>query len=330
MMDLSDIYNPEQGSEYKVSLGKIVRQEDLQLLNLTPEIDLEGIYLTHTDVNRPSLQIAGYFDVFSNNRLQVLGEGETDYISKHSTDGGAARIERLFQARIPALIYAKSLRPCDRIIELAYKYNTPVFVTPLNTSIVIASLVYILQNELAPRTTIHGVLMDVFGEGVLITGESGIGKSETAIALIKNGHRLVSDDAVEIKKVGRDLIGNAPELTRYFIELRGIGILDVKTMFGVQSVKDRKIVSLVVNLEEWDKNKEYDRLGMDDESINILGEDIPYYNVPVRPGRNEAIIVESAAINQRQKKMGYNAAKELYNRVLKSLEEPGGEQHDRA
>ncbi len=328
-MSEMDLYNPSEEITYKVSLEKIVGQEMFQLENLTPQMDISHIFIDKTDVNRPSLQIAGYFDVFNNNRIQILGEGENDYISKHYKDGGAGQIEKIFQKRIPALIYTKDLKPTDEIIALGKKYDTPIFVTPLRTSILIASLVHFLQQELAPRITAHGVLMDVFGEGVLITGESGIGKSETAISLIKDGHRLVSDDSVEIKKVDDVLYGQAPELTRYFIELRGVGILDVKTMFGVESVKDRKIVSLVVHLEEWDRTKEYDRLGMEDRYIKILGVDVPYYDVPVSPGRNEAIIIESAAINHRQKNMGYNAARELYNKVLKSLDKPGDEDNDR-
>ena len=223
-------------------------------------------------------------------------------------------------SRIPCVIYASRTEPDEVMIELAKKYKKPLLSSERTTSSLMAEIIRWLNVELAPCISIHGVLVDVYGEGVLITGESGIGKSEAALELIKRGHRLVTDDVVEIRRVSEDtLVGSAPDITKHFIELRGIGIVDVKSLFGASSVRDTQNIDLVIRLEDWDKDKEYDRLGLEEEYTEYLGNKVVCHNIPIRPGRNLAIICESAAVNHRQKKMGYNAAQELYKRVQKSL-----------
>ena len=228
--------------------------------------------------------------------------------------------EKLLSSEIPCIIFSTNNRPGETFLKIASKYKVPVMLSEKKTSPLMAEIIRWLNVELAPTISIHGVLVDVYGEGVLITGESGIGKSEAALELIKRGHRLVSDDVVEIRKVSDEtLVGSAPDITRHFIELRGIGIIDVKTLFGVEAVKNTQAIDMVINLEDWDKDKEYDRLGLEDHYTEFLGNKIVCHNIPIRPGRNLAIIVESAAVNYRQKKMGYNAARELYNRVQQNL-----------
>ena len=230
----------------------------------------------------------------------------------------------------PCVVFCRELRPDEKFLEYARKYNCPVLMTKKATSAFMAELIRWMNVRLAPMISIHGVLVDVYGEGVLITGESGIGKSEAALELIKRGHRLVSDDVVEIRKVSDEtLIGSAPDITKHFIELRGIGIIDVKTLFGVSCVRDTQNIDLVIQLEEWDKDKDYDRLGLEEEYTEYLGNRVVCHRIPIRPGRNLAVICESAAVNHRQKKMGYNAAQELYNRVQKSLmRKHDGEEED--
>ena len=228
--------------------------------------------------------------------------------------------EQFLASKIPCVIYTTKTEPDEDMLELVHKYQVPVLTTTKTTSSFMAEIIRWLNVELAPCISIHGVLVDVYGEGVLIMGESGIGKSEAALELIKRGHRLVSDDVVELRRVSDEtLIGSAPDITRHFIELRGIGIIDVKTLFGVESVKNTQSIDLVIKLEEWDKEKEYDRLGLEEEYTEFLGNKVVCHSLPIRPGRNLAVIVESAAVNHRQKKMGYNAAQELYNRVQNSL-----------
>ena len=303
---------------YSVKLSKII--DALGLTNLNPTIDTGKILIKQTDINRPALQLAGFYDFFDNNRVQIIGNVEYSYINQVYEDKGAASIERMFQTGVPCLIFCRNNRPCDAIIALGDKYGIPVLMSDMSTSHFLGKVMHVLNEELAPRISIHGVLVDVYGEGVLIIGESGIGKSEAALELIKRGHRLVSDDVVEIKKIGEDLlIGTAPDITRYFIELRGIGIIDVKTLFGVESVKETQSINLVIKLEEWDRDKEYDRLGMEEQYTEFLGNKVVCHSIPIRPGRNLAIIVESAAVNYRQKQMGYNAAQELYRRVTGNL-----------
>lgn len=304
---------------FSVSVEKII--EHFDLINLTPEINVKNIEVTHTDVNRPALQLAGFFDYFDNERLQAIGKVEYSYLSEMTSNERREVMEKMFKFKIPCLVFCRGLEPFTEIVESAKNYNVPILVTEESTSEFIAEGVRWLKVELAPRITIHGVLIDIGGEGILITGESGVGKSEMALELIKRGHRLVADDAVEIKKVSQQtLIGTCPELIRYFIELRGIGIIDVREMFGVASVKQTQTIDLIIKLEMWDNKKEYDRLGLNEEFTEILGNKIPCHSIPVRPGRNLAIICESAAINYRQKKMGYNAAETLQNRVNQNIE----------
>ena len=294
--------------------------QELNLTNLTPEIDLSEMRIMTAEINRPALQLTGYLEHFANERVQIIGYVEYTYLMQLSDEKRMMKYERFISSKIPCVIFSTMTKPSQDMIDMAIKYNVPTFVTERTTSSLMAEIIRWLGVQLAPCISIHGVLVDVYGEGILITGESGIGKSEAALELIKRGHRLVSDDVVEIRKVSDGtLVGSAPDITKYFIELRGIGIIDVKTLFGVESVKDTQSINMVIRLEEWDKSKEYDRLGMEDQYTEFLGNKVICHDIPIRPGRNLAVIVESAAVNYRQKKMGYNAAKELYNRVQANL-----------
>jgi len=305
-------------SSYSVKLSKIIEKIGLKVLN--PDVDTSKIMIHEASLNRPALQLAGFFDFFDNKRIQLIGKVEYTYMHQVYDDEGAAMIEKMFQKGIPCLVYCRDLQPSQRIIELGSQYNVSVLSTERDTSSFMAQIIHALNEELAPRISIHGVLVDVYGEGVLIIGESGIGKSEAALELIKRGHRLVSDDVVEIKRIGEEkLVGTAPDITRYFIELRGIGIIDVKSLFGVDSVKETQTINLVIKLEEWDREKEYDRLGLEEKYTEFLGHKVVCHSIPIRPGRNLAVIVEAAAVNHRQKQMGYNAAHELYRRVTGNL-----------
>ena len=301
-----------------VQLTKLV--QELGLHNLTPEIDLSEIVIKTAEINRPALQLTGYLEHFANERVQIIGYVEYTYLMQLSDEERKFKYERFISSKIPCVIFSTMTRPSQDMIDLAVKYNVPTFVTERTTSSFMAEIIRWLGVQLAPCISIHGVLVDVYGVGVLIMGESGIGKSEAALELIKRGHRLVSDDVVEIRKVSDEtLVGTAPDITRHFIELRGIGIVDVKTLFGVQSVRETKNIDLVITLEEWNKEREYDRLGLEDQYTEFLGNKVVCHNLPIRPGRNLAIIVETAAINHRQKSMGYNAAQELYQRVQRNL-----------
>ncbi|MGN0465125.1 MAG: HPr(Ser) kinase/phosphatase [Lachnospiraceae bacterium] len=304
---------------YKVTLTQIIKKMDL--VNHTPEINTDVIEISQTDINRPALQLSGFFDYFDAERLQVIGNVEYAYMKTLEEEGKAEQVYRkLFSYKIPCLIFCRDLEPMESILEMGRKYNVPILTAARHTSQFMAEIIRWLNVELAPRISIHGVLVDVYGEGVLIMGESGIGKSEAALELIKRGHRLVSDDVVEIKKVSEEsLVGSSPEITRHFIELRGVGIIDVKTLFGVESVKLTQTINLVIKLEDWNKDNEYDRMGLEDNYIEFLGNKVVCHTIPIRPGRNLAIIVESAAVNYRSKKMGYNAAQELYDRVTGNL-----------
>ncbi len=301
-----------------VKLDQII--EKMKLENLTPELDISKIKITQPDINRPALQMAGYFEHFEATRLQIIGFVEYTYMQGLPDQKKDDIYTQLLSCDIPAIVFCRELRPDDLFLQKALEHKVPLLMTKKSTSAFMAEIIRWMNVMLAPCISVHGVLVDVYGEGVLITGESGIGKSEAALELIKRGHRLVTDDAVEIRKVSDDtLIGSAPDITKHFIELRGIGIVDVKTLFGVSSVKDTQSIDLVIRLEEWNKEKEYDRLGLEEEYIEYLGNKIVCHNIPIRPGRNLAIICESAAVNHRQKKMGYNAAQELYRRVQESL-----------
>ncbi len=303
---------------YTVSMKKFAEKMDVK--NLTPEIDLDDLEITQSDANRPALQLAGFFDYFDHHRVQIIGQVEYTYMEKQGVEKSAEMIGKIMSYKIPCIIFCRDLPVEEEFLRLAREYKIPIFSSKADTSAFSAEVTRWLKVELAPRISIHGVLVDIYGEGVLITGESGIGKSEVALELIHRGHRLVSDDVVEIKKVSdATLIGSAPDITRHFIELRGIGIVDAKTLFGVESVKNTQSIDLVIKLEEWNKDQEYDRMGLEENYIEYLGNKVVCHSIPIRPGRNLAVICESAAVNFRQKKMGYNAAKELYNRVTSNL-----------
>jgi HPr kinase/phosphorylase len=300
---------------YSVPLSRVV--EEFHLKNLTEDIDLTKIEIDTPQVNRPALQLAGFFDYFDSERIQLMGIVEYTYLCKLTPEFRQETLSKLFQYKMPCVIIARGLEPHPEMLFYAKEKNIPILQSEETTSEFMSELMKWLKVELAQRTTIHGVLVDIYGEGVLIMGESGIGKSEAALELVKRGHRLVADDAVEIKKVSHTtLVGTCPELIRYFIEVRGIGIINVKQMFGVQSVKDTQEIDLIIKLEYWEKGKEYDRLGIKENYMDILGNKVICHNIPVRPGRNLAIICESAAVNRRQKKMGYNAAQALNDAIM--------------
>ena len=301
-----------------VKLEKLI--EKMSLKNLTPDLDLTQSEIQVPDINRPALQLTGYFDHFDSDRVQIIGYVEYTYLETLSDEKKKEMYTQLLSYGIPCIVYCRNLEPDETFLQMANEMKVPIFQSSKQTSAFTAEVIRWLNVELAPCISIHGVLVDVYGVGVLILGESGIGKSEAALELINRGHRLVTDDVVEIRKVSDDtLVGKAPDITRHFIELRGIGIVDVKSLFGVQSVRETQTIDLVINMEEWDKNREYDRLGLKEESTEFLGNKVVCHSIPIRPGRNLAIIVESAAVNHRQKQMGYNAAEELYRRVQESL-----------
>ena len=302
----------------KVELKKIV--EKMNLKNLTPDVDVSEKIVEVPDINRPALQLTGFFEHFDSERIQIIGYVEYTFLEKMDPAEKERIYDQLVSYAIPCIIYCRSLEPDAILLEKATKANVPVYITDKKTSAFSAELIRWMNVELAPCISIHGVLVDVYGVGVLIMGESGIGKSEAALELIKRGHRLVSDDVVEIRKVSDEtLVGTAPDITKHFIELRGIGIVDVKVLYGVQSVRETQNIDLVITLEDWNKEKEYDRLGLEEEYTEFLGNKVVCHQIPIRPGRNLAIIVETAAINHRQKQMGYNAARELYKRVQANM-----------
>lgn len=301
-----------------VKMSKVV--EKMNLKNLTPDVDHTDKQVKLPDINRPALQLSGFFKHFASERVQIIGYVEYSYLKTLDEEKKKEVYETFMSYEIPCLIFCRNLRPDELLLEEANKRNIPIFATEKKTSQFMAEIIRWLNVELAPCISIHGVLVDVYGVGVLIMGESGIGKSEAALELIKRGHRLVSDDVVEIRKVSDEtLVGSAPDITRHFIELRGIGIVDVKNLFGVLSVRQTQNIDLVITLEDWDRDKEYDRLGLEEQHTEFLGNKVVCHQLPIRPGRNLAIIVETAAINYRQKKMGYNAAQELYKRVQQNL-----------
>ena len=297
-------------SKYTVLLKTIAQEHNLQILHAAKDYETKKI-VTY-DVNRPAMQLAGFYNYFDPARIQIIGRVESTYLDTLSDEERRAAFERFMQYNIAALVICHGVRPFPECMEMAEKYDRTVLITPEDTSEFQAGVISSLRHHLAPRTTMHGVLVEIYGEGVLLTGDSGIGKSETALELIKRGHRLIADDAVEIKKVGRDrLVGDAPEMIRYYMELRGIGVVNVRRIYGIGAVKPESGIDLVVHLEPWEEGKAYDRLGLSSESEVILGVEIPRVTIPVRPGRNLAVILELAAMNNRQKKLGYNAAEAL-------------------
>lgn len=296
--------------QYSVSLQKVV--EKLNLETLYSPHELKDIPILSADVNRPGLLLAGYNEYFDNTRIQICGNAEIGYLETLDEQTRMAHIDALFGKKPPAIIITRNLQPLTGMMESAQKHGVTMLRTSDNTSAMMSALISILSVDLAPRITRHGVLVEVYGEGILILGESGVGKSETAVELVKRGHRLIADDAVELRRVSnRTVLGTAPENIRHFIELRGVGIINIARVFGSGAVKISEKVDLVVELEPWDRSKNYSRTGLENDYIEILGIRIPRTVIPVMPGRNLAVILEAAAINNRQKKMGYNAAQEL-------------------
>ena len=301
-----------------VGLTAIVEKPKLK--NLTPEVDMAEIVITTPNINRPALQLAGYFDHFASDRVQIIGYVEYTYLKHLTAEQRVPIYEKFLSSEIPCVIFSSRTEPDEEFLRLAIENNKPLLASEQETSPFMAECIRALSTMLAPCISIHGVLVDVYGEGVLLMGESGVGKSEAALELVKRGHRLVTDDVVEIRKVDEEtLIGRSPAITRHFIELRGIGIVDVKELFGVSSIRESKQIDMVIRLEEWVKDKEYDRLGLNEEYTEFLGTKVVCHTLPIRPGRNLAVIVETAAANNRQKKLGYNAAQELYRRVQESI-----------
>ena len=303
---------------YTVPLAQIV--DDFKLEVIVKPDNFEEIQISSPEVNRPGLALAGFYEVFETDRIQLIGYAETQYL--HSLEPSTKRVmlQKLVDAAPVAIVYTTNLPVDAAAIEYATKKGVPILRTGLKTSEIMASLISSLNNYLAPRITRHGCLVEIYGEGILLLGDSGVGKSETTIELIKRGHRLIADDAVEIKRVSdKTLVGSAPELIKHYVELRGIGIVDVRRLFGMGAVKETEKINLVIQLENWVEGKMYDRLGMDEETIDILGIDIPSITIPVRPGRNLAIILEVAAMNNRQKRMGYNTAEEFNNNLLRQM-----------
>ena len=296
--------------EYSVSLSSVAREQGLAVLHAAK--DFGSARVRTADVNRPALQLAGFYDYFDPKRLQLIGRVESTYLMSLPEGERREALERFMRFDLCAIILCHGIDEIPELMEFAVKYDRTIMSTSEDTSTFMADLISMLRNAMAPRVTLHGVLVEVYGEGLLITGDSGVGKSETALELIKRGHRLIADDAVEIRRISREtLIGKAPALIRYYMELRGIGVINARHIFGVGAVKPENNIDLVVNFELWDAEKTYDRLGLETEHTSILGVDLPSYTVPVRPGRNLAVILELAAMNNRQKKMGYNAAEAL-------------------
>ena len=305
---------------YSVPLKHLVDEFHLEIAYAST--DYESIRITVEDVARPGLQLAGFFDHYEPMRLQVMGNVEMSYVTKLDHSARAAIFDRLFSYKFPALLIARGIAPHPEMLDMAKKHNITILQSQSATSAIVSSIITYLKASLAPRVTRHGVLVEVYGEGILLTGDSGIGKSETAIELLKRGHRLIADDAVEILRVSTNtLIGSAPELIRNYIELRGIGIINVAKLFGMGAVKTENEINLVVNIVHWDNHEVYDRLGLEEQYTDILGVKVPMNTIPVTPGRNLAVILEVAAMNNRQKKMGYNAAQEFTEAINRHFDE---------
>lgn len=307
-------------AEYTVDLARIIKEFSLEVMYLPAEP--EEIKITNNDVNRPGLQLGGYYEYFDNTRIQIVGRSEESFIKHFKTEQYFELVDAFFAKKPAAVIISRNMT-LEGFREAAEKYGVPLMRTEEATSSFMAMLIAFLNLSLAPRITRHGVLVEVYGEGILLLGESGVGKSETAIELVKRGHRLIADDAVEIRKVSnKSLVGAAPNNIRHFIELRGIGIVNVSRIFGVGAVKLTEKIDFVINIEPWDSEKVYDRMGLEEQTTEILGLSLPSVTIPVKPGRNLAVIIEVAAMNNRQKKLGYNAAADLLGRLGMAGEAP--------
>ena len=300
--------------KYTVSLETIIKEFQLETFYLPKD---KTVTIESSDISRPGLPLSGYFGYFDPLRIQIVGKTEYGYLEDFPIEQQYEKIDIFFKQKPVAVVITTSLDIPKQMIDYAEKYDVPLLRTDWRTSEFTANLISFLKVRLAPRITRHGVLVEVYGEGMLILGDSGVGKSETAIELVKRGHRLIADDAVEIKKVSsKTLVGSAPELIRHYVELRGIGIVDVRRIFGMGAVKDTEKIDMIINLEPWQDGKMYDRFGLDSEYTDIMGINIPTTTIPVKPGRNLAIILEIAAMNNRQKKMGYNTAEEFNDRLM--------------
>jgi len=303
-----------------VSLKKLA--DEFNLTKLTEQVNIDDKVLLNPEINRPALQFAGFFDHFDSDRLQIVGIVEYTYLCHLKDEPRNKNLKKIFARKIPCLVMCRNLPMVPAMDKYAREYDVPVFNSSENTTDFMGEASRFLRAQLAPRTQIHGVLMDVYGVGVLIIGESGVGKSETALEMIKRGHRFVADDAVEIRRVSTEtLVGSCPKNIQYFLELRGIGIIDVQRMYGVESVRDTQGIDLVIKLEIYDETKEYDRIGLTYDHMEILGNRVTCHSVPIRPGRNLAIICEAAALNHRQRRMGYNAASALTERIMSDIED---------
>ena len=300
-------------AEYSVDLARIIKEFSLEAIYLPAAP--EEILITNNDINRPGLQLGGYYEFFDNTRIQIIGRSEESFIKHFKIEKYFELVDEFFSKKPAAVIVSRNMT-LEGFAEAAEKYGVPLLRTDEATSAFMATLIAFLNLNLAPRITRHGVLIEVYGEGILLLGESGVGKSETAIELVKRGHRLIADDAVEIRRVSnKSLVGAAPSNIRHFIELRGIGIVNVSRIFGVGAVKLTEKIDFIINIEPWDSEKAYDRMGLEEQKTEILGLEIPSVTIPVKPGRNLAVIIEVAAMNNRQKKLGYNAAADLLSRL---------------
>ncbi len=305
-------------STYHIPLSVLIKEHKLEEVYLpAPAADIS---IHNPEVDRPALALTGFYEIFEASRIQLIGQAEHKYLSMMEESERRERLDRYMAAHPAAVVFTTGLEVFPEMLEAARREGVPILQTKEATSQVMAALIASLNKHLAPRITRHGVLVEVYGEGLLLLGDSGVGKSETAIELVKRGHRLIADDAVEIKRVSAiTLVGSAPEIIRHYVELRGIGIIDVRRLFGMGAVKETERVDLVINMEPWVQGKMYDRLGLDDQTVDILGIKVPALTVPVRPGRNLAIILEIAAMNNRQKKMGYNTAEEFNKRLMSQM-----------
>lgn len=305
---------------YSVPLKQLVTEFKLDIAYAST--DFASIRITVEDVARPGLQLAGFFDHYEPMRLQVMGNVEMSYVTKMESAGRSAIYDRLFSYKFPAMLIARGIPPHPEMLAMAKKHNITILCTQEATSTMVSSIITYLKSALAPRVTRHGVMVEVYGEGILLTGDSGIGKSEAAIELLKRGHRLIADDAVEIRKVSANsLVGTSPALIRNYIELRGIGIINVAKLYGMGAVKLENEINLVVNIVPWNTQEAFDRLGLENQFAEILNVKVPMYTIPITPGRNLAVILEVAAMNNRQKKMGYNAAEEFTEKINRHFDE---------